>query len=125
MLVLSLALGACSTDPPKIEANVFPADYKNLIIKSIKTDLLMSVRDAAISDPTLRPLDNAERYVVCVHYNPRMSASGGYTGLTERIVYFYQGQITQFLKASPDQCSWATYKPFPELEKACAGAGCK
>ncbi len=126
MSVLSLVLGACSTDPPKIEANVFPADYKNLIIKSVKTDLLMGVRDAAISDPTLRSLDNSERYVVCVRYNPRTSDSGGnYTGLTEHIVYFYQGQITQFLKADPDQCSWAAYKPFPELEKTCAGAGCK
>ena len=126
MLVLSLVVSACSSDPVKIEANIFPAEYKNLIIKSIKDDRLMGIRDAAISDPTLRPLDNAERYVVCVRYNPRTSDSGGnYTGLTEGIVYFYQGQITQFLKASPDQCSWATYKPFPELEKTCAAAGCK
>jgi hypothetical protein len=121
-LLLAPVLTACLTDSPKIDDNVFPADYKNL--KSVKTDLLMSVRDAAISDPALRPLDNAERYVVCVRYNPRMSDSGGYAGLTERMVYFYQGHMTQFLKASPDQCSWATYKPFPGLEKMCAGAGC-
>ena len=124
-LVLTHLLSACSSDPPKIEANVFPAEYKQLIIASVQNDLVMSVRDAAISDPTLRSLDTSERYVVCVRYNPRRSDSEGYSGLTERIVYFYQGKITQFLKASPDQCSWATYKPFPELAKACAGAGCK
>jgi hypothetical protein len=115
LLPLIAVLSACSTDPPKIEANVFPADYKKLII----------AREASITDPTLRQIDTAERYAVCVRYNPRMSDSGGYTGLTERLVYFYQGHITQFLQAKPEQCSWAAYKPFPELEKACVAAGCE
>jgi hypothetical protein len=124
-LPLIVALSACSTDPPKIEANVFPTDYKKLIIESLKQDKLISARDASITDPTLRQIDTAERYAVCVRYNPRMSDSGGYAGLTERLVYFYQGHITQFLQAKPEQCSWAAYKPFPELEKACVGAGCE
>ncbi len=125
LLPLIVALSACSTDPPKIEANVFPADYKKLIIESLKQDKLIGAREASITDPTLRQIDTAERYAVCVRYNPRMSDSPGYTGLTERLVYFYQGHITQFLQAKPEQCSWAAYKPFPELEKACAGAGCE
>jgi hypothetical protein len=125
LLPLIVVLSACSTDPPKIEANVFPADYKKLIIESLKQDKLISARDASITDPTLRQIDTAERYAVCVRYNPRMSDSGGYAGLTERLVYFYQGHITQFLQAKPEQCSWAAYKPFPELEKACVGAGCE
>ncbi len=125
LLPLIVALSACSTDPPKIEANVFPADYKKLIIESLKQDKLIGAREASITDPTLRQIDTAERYAVCVRYNPRMSDSPGYTGVTERLVYFYQGHITQFLQAKPEQCSWAAYKPFPELEKACAGAGCE
>jgi hypothetical protein len=125
LLPLIAVLSACSTDPPKIEANVFPADYKKLIIESLKQDKLISAREASITDPTLRQIDTAERYAVCVRYNPRMSDSGGYTGLTERLVYFYQGHITQFLQAKPEQCSWAAYKPFPELEKACVAAGCE
>ncbi|MBV9239699.1 MAG: hypothetical protein JOZ94_28005 [Xanthobacteraceae bacterium] len=125
LLFLIVVLSACSTDPAKIEANVFPTDYKKLIIESLKKDKLIGAREASITDPTLRQIDNAERYAVCVRYNPRMSDSPGYTGLTERLVYFYQGHMTQFLQATPEQCSWAAYKPFPELEKACVGAGCE
>jgi hypothetical protein len=125
LLLLILVLSACSTDPAKIEANVFPAEYKKLIIESLKKDKLISAREASITDPTLRQIDISERYAVCVRYNPRMSDSPGYIGVTERIVYFYQGQITQFLQAKPEQCAWAAYKPFPELEKACVGGGCE
>ena len=124
LLLLIVALGACSTDPPTIEANVFPAEYKKLIVESLKKDKLISAREASITDPTLRQIDTSERYAVCVRYNPRMSDSPGYTGLTERLVYFYQGHITQFLQAKPEQCSWAAYKHFPELDMACVGAGC-
>jgi hypothetical protein len=125
LLILTPLLGACSTDPAKIEANVFPAEYKKLIIEILKKDKMISARDASITDPTLRQIDTAERYAVCVRYNPRMSDSPGYTGLTERLIYFYQGHVTQFLEAKQEQCAWAAYKPFPELEQACVGAGCE
>ena len=125
LLILTALLGACSSDPAKIEANVFPTEYKKLIIESLKKDRLIAAREASITDPTLRQIDISERYAVCVRYNPRMSDSPGYTGLTERLVYFYQGNITQFLQVKPEQCAWAAYKPFPELEKACFGAECK
>ncbi len=72
-LLLIVALGACSTDPPTIEANVFPAEYKKLIVESLKKDKLISAREASITDPTLRQIDTSERYAVCVRYNPRMS----------------------------------------------------
>jgi len=125
LLILTALLGACSSDPAKIEANVFPTEYKKLIIESLKKDRLIAAREASITDPTLRQIDISERYAVCVRYNPRMSDSPGYTGLTERLVYFYQGNITQFLQVKPEQCAWAAYKPFPELEKACFGAECR
>ena len=125
LLILTALLGACSSDPAKIEANFFPTEYKKLIIESLKKDRLIAAREASITDPTLRQIDISERYAVCVRYNPRMSDSPGYTGLTERLVYFYQGNITQFLQVKPEQCAWAAYKPFPELEKACFGVECK
>ena len=125
LLILTPLFSACSTDPAKIEANVFPTEYKKLIIEILKKDKMISARDASITDPTLRQVDTSERYAVCVRYNPRMSDSPGYTGLTERLVYFYQGNITQFLQVKPEQCAWAAYKPFPELEKACFGVECK
>jgi hypothetical protein len=125
LLILTALVGACSSDPAKVEANVFPTEYKKLIIESLKKDRLIAAREASITDPTLRQIDISERYAVCVRYNPRMSDSPGYTGLTERLVYFYQGNITQFLQVKPEQCAWAAYKPFPELEKACFGVECK
>jgi hypothetical protein len=125
LLILTALFSGCASDPAKIEANVFPAEYKKQIIESLKKDRLIGAREASITDPTLRQLDNSERYAVCVRYNPRMSDSPGYIGVTERLVYFYQGHMTQFLQAKPEQCSWAAYKPFPELEKACVAAGCE
>ena len=70
------------------------------------------LRDAAMSEPVLRPLDNIERYIACVRYTvPRTGQ------VSEHMVYFLGGQINQFVKATPEQCKWAAYKPFPELEK--------
>jgi hypothetical protein len=40
-------------------------------------------------------------------------------------VYFLGGQINQFVKTTPEQCKWAAYKPFPELEKICMGEKCQ
>jgi hypothetical protein len=125
LLILAPIFSACSSDPAKVEANVFPTEYKKLIVESLKKDRLIGAREASITDPTLRQIDNSERYAVCVRYNPRLSDSPGYIGVTERLAYFYQGHITQFLQAKPEQCSWAAYKPFPELEKACVIAGCE
>jgi hypothetical protein len=80
LLVLTPIFSACSSDPAKVEANVFPTEYKKLIIESLKKDRLIGAREASITDPTLRQIDNSERYAVCVRYNPRLSDSPGYIG---------------------------------------------
>jgi hypothetical protein len=112
--------GLFATDEPKINPNIFPKDYKKAVVAFVTSNEPnpTKIREAAISEPVLRPLENVERYVACVRYNP----SG--TGVTEHIVYFIGGQINQYVKASPGQCDWAAYKPFPEVEKICLVEKC-
>jgi hypothetical protein len=110
-----------ATNEPKVEPNLYPKDYKKKVIAFVTTSEQnpAALRDAAVSEPVLRPLDNIERYMSCVRYTPRNSEP------SEHLVYFIGGQINQFVKASPGQCSWANYAPFPELEKICMGDKCK
>lgn len=126
LIVAAFGLAACAGDPSKVEENVFPADYKKVILNIVTYNQSLdptNIREAGITDPVLRPIDNVQRYVVCVRFNPR-NEKREYSGITERIAYFYQGHITQFVQANSEQCSWAQYKPFPELEKICLGDKC-
>jgi hypothetical protein len=126
-ILAALALTACTSDPAKVDENLFPKDYKQAIWTLVKDNQMpdpTNIREAQISEPSLRPIDKGtDRYVVCVRFNPR-NEKHQYDGPTERLVYFYHGQVTQFLTANDNECSWATYKPFPELEKICLGDKC-
>jgi hypothetical protein len=109
-------------DEPKIDPNLWPKDYKKAVITFVTNNEgnPTGLRDAAMSEPVLRPLDNIERYMSCVRYTvPRTGQ------VTEHLVYFLGGQINQFVKTTPEQCKWAAYKPFPELEKICMGEKCQ
>ena len=58
------------------------------------------------------------RYAVCLRFNARNDLRV-YTGLKERIAYFYAGDLNQLHDANREQCAGTAYKPFPELEKIC------
>ena len=127
LILAALGLAACTSDPAKVEDNVFPTEYKKMVLTIVTNNQSpdpTNIREAAISEPVLRPVENTTRYVLCVRYNPR-NEKREYSGITERIVYFYQGHVTQFVPAGREQCSWAVYKPFPELEKICKGEKCE
>jgi hypothetical protein len=125
LLASSVILAACfQTDTP-IEENKFPANYKKDIVDTI-TKLLddpTNLRDTGLTDPALRPMAGATRYMSCVRFNPR-NANHEYTGVVERVGYFYGGSLTQLVKPAGDECRGAAYKPFPELEKICFGTKC-
>ena len=126
LIAIAFIFAACTSDPAKVDENIYPTDYKKAVwtlVKDNQTPDPTNIREAQISEPVLRPIDKVDRYVVCVRFNPR-NEKRQYDGPTERLVYFYRGQVTQFLVATRDQCSWATYKPFPELEKICLGEKC-
>jgi hypothetical protein len=129
-LLLAVAVGliGCSgsgSKQPEENPNVFPADYKKEILFTMSNTLEdpTNIRGAFISEPVLRQAGKDERYIVCVRSDSR-NASRQYTGVTDRIGYFYAGHLNQLVEATKEQCGNAAYKPFPELEKLCQAKKC-
>lgn len=125
---LLLALAGCSSfgrNEPAVEPNLFPTNYKKEIIDTIRPMLSdpTNVKDAGITDPTLRPAGKEERYAVCVRANAR-DPDRKYMGVQYRIAWFFGGNLNQLVDATPEQCGNAAYKPFPELEKLCQAKFC-
>lgn len=129
MIVLALlaAVAACaSKEEPKVDENAYPADYRKAILAFVQSSRSYdptNIREASIGEPTLKPVVNTTRYLACVRFNPR-DFDRRYMGLSEYVVYFYAGEITQFVKATGDVCAGTAYQPFPELEKICFAAKC-
>lgn len=125
---LAASLIACSSDKKQAEENpnVFPADYKNQILTTMTNTLddPTNIRSASITDPFIRSTGKVERYVVCVRADTR-NLNREYTGIQDRIAYFYGGHINQLVEATKEQCGNAAYKPFPELEKLCQAKKCE
>jgi hypothetical protein len=127
LLALGVSLLACSSDKKQAEENpnVFPSDYKNEILTTLTSSLddPTNIRSAYITDPFIRPAGKEERYVVCVRSDSR-NVARHYTGITDRIGYFYNGHLNQLVDATKEQCGNIAYKPFPELEKLCQAKKC-
>jgi hypothetical protein len=111
----ALALAGCSSfgigqsDPPPVEANVFPADYKAGLLTFLRTNPfnLVGAREAAVSPPELKPFGNESRYVACLQV-----AAPDWR--KEKMIVYYGGAINQFVDAT-ELCKSAAYQPFPEL----------
>jgi hypothetical protein len=120
VVILLLALGACAGVPGGAEgrATVYPASYKTELLAFLRTYLNdpSNIRDAFISEPSVRTVGGETRYVVCLRYEARRS-SGEYSPSRERMAVYYAGRFDRFLESAREQCSGATYQPFPELER--------
>lgn len=114
-----------SAEQAEENPNVFPSDYKNEILTTLTSSLddPTNIRSAYITDPFIRPAGKEERYVVCVRSDSR-NVARHYTGITDRIGYFYNGHLNQLVDATKEQCGNIAYKPFPELEKLCQAKKC-
>lgn len=109
-----------------VQANVMPTEYRKEVLDLIPklVEDPTNIRDAGISEPRLEQMPGGDaRYTICVHFNPR-NANHEYLGVVERVGYFFNGKLTQFVKAEPGQCKSVVYGPFPELEKICLGKSC-
>jgi hypothetical protein len=126
---LLLGIAACSglREPPKApDPNVAPANFKAKILTEMQARLSdpTEVRDTAVSEPTLRQTGTVQRYISCLRYNAK-DESGKYSGITERAVYFYDGEITQVIEDSnKDLCRGVSYQPFPEMGRMCREVVC-
>jgi hypothetical protein len=128
VLLLALALAACgktldelSKDQRRADwaaANVYPADYRAELIAYLRTYLNdpTGVREAAISEPVLRPIGVGDRYVVCVRFDAKRSG-GGYAGAKDHLVIYAGGKLDRYVETAGENCKDAAYAAFPELER--------
>lgn len=128
VVLLALALAACgktidelSKDQRKADwaaANVYPADYRGELIAYLRTYLNdpTGIHEAAISEPSLKPIGAGDRYVVCVRFNPKRDG-GGYAGAKDHLVIYAGGKLDRYLEAAGENCKDAAYAAFPELER--------
>jgi hypothetical protein len=128
VLLLALALAACgktldelSSEQRKASwsaANVYPAEYRTELVAYLRTYLNdpSGIREAAISEPALKPVGPGDRYVVCVRFNAKRGA-GGYAGTKDHLVIYAGGKLDRYLEAAGESCKDAAYAAFPELER--------
>jgi hypothetical protein len=124
-LVLSLTLAGCNSewlgarDRAAVANKTPPAPgYKSDIVALMRTYLNdpSGVRDAFISEPTLRSLENTERITVCLRYTARKDG-GQYAPSKDSLVMFREGRVDHIVDAARETCKDAAYEPFPELER--------
>lgn len=98
------------------EANIYPSAYRAETLAFLRTYLNDpgGVREAQISEPTLRDVDGMKRYALCVRYNARKS-TGKYEGAKDRLIVFLAGRLDTMIEAKDDTCADAKYQPFAEL----------
>ena len=123
LAVAGLGLAACAGhghkhgDSQRVDPNSFPTNYKADLIGLVRTSVgdPTNIRDAYISEPTLKISGTESRYIVCVRFNGKGS-DGRYIGIREKMVIYFAGSPNQYVDATPDKCSGPNYQPFPELE---------
>ena len=123
LIVLALLTASCASSGPFRDrsdeaGNVFPASYRADVLAFLRTYLNdpTNVREAAISEPVLRPLGADMRYVSCLRYNARDTV-GKYAGARDRLAVYYRGRFDRLIENAREQCREATYAPFQDLER--------
>ena len=116
--VLALAatmLAGCSgfgadKPAPAIDPNAFPANYRKDVANFLPVNLMdrAEFRGALIAAPALKPVGDAQRYVVCLQFN-------GYNQRKDKVAIYFGGELQQFIDPTPEQCAGAAYQPFTEL----------
>jgi hypothetical protein len=75
------------------------------------------VRDAFISEPALRTLEHADRYVLCLRYTARKPGGREYAASKDSLVVFRDGRLDRIVDNARETCKDAAYQPFGELER--------
>jgi hypothetical protein len=126
VILVAAPLGACGHHHPVVEGdstvNTYPANYKADILSAMHAylDDPTGIRDAAISDPTIKPVGNTTRYTACLKFNGKRNGGKDYAGSKEIAAVFQVGRFDRFIdtaKDTKDICAGVSYAPFPELEK--------
>jgi len=125
-LAFSLTLTGCNSDwlaarDRALNANTTPPgpNYKAEVVAFMRTYLNepTGVRDAFISEPVLRTLENVDRYTVCLRYTARKGYGEPYAPSKDSLVLFREGRLDRIIDAAREACKDAAYQPFRELEQ--------
>jgi len=117
--LIATALAGCSglggpkKDAAPTDPNAYPASYRTQIAAFLRQSLgsRADFRGALIAQPTLMPIGDSQRYMVCVQFH-------GNGQVKTKVAIYFAGMISQFLDATPEQCGTAAYTPFTELAAA-------
>ena len=125
-LAFSLALTGCNSEwigarDRAITANTTPPgpSYKAEVVAFMRTYLNdpTGVKDAFISEPALRTLENVDRYSLCLRYTARKGPGQPYATSKDSLVLFREGRLDRIIDAAREACKDAAYQPFRELEQ--------
>jgi hypothetical protein len=159
-LGLAAMLGGCAGSMPSLgipgmgggddadgDINVRPANYRADIVAAMHAYLNdpTGIRGAGISEPAIKPIGGAKRYIVCVRFNAKKGGGrrNEYAGSKEIAAIFVAGRFDRFNETAHEgakegreasreggreqanetenaprgPCADAVYAPFPELEK--------
>jgi hypothetical protein len=125
-LAFSIALTGCNSDwlgardrAKSAYATPPGPNYKADVVAFMHTYLNdpTGVRDAFISEPALRPLENVDRYSVCLRYTARKGYGQPYGPSKDSLVLFREGRLDRIMDAAKEACKDAAYQPFHELEQ--------
>jgi hypothetical protein len=123
MILLGPLLGACGHhqlgDDSDNGVNAFPTNYKSDILGAMHAYLNnpTGIRDAALSEPTLKTLGGTTRYTACLKFTAKKNGSNDYAGAKEIVAVFLAGRFDQFIENTKDICAGVTYEPYPGLQK--------
>lgn len=97
--------------------NVYPNNYKSDILAAMHAYLNnpTGIRDAAISEPTIKWSGTVNRYVACLRFTPKKNVSE-YGGTREIAAVFMGGRLDRFVDLPKAECTGVTYAAFPELQ---------
>jgi hypothetical protein len=119
LLSLIFTLGACGHDlvPDSDGINVYPTNYKSEILAAMHAYLNnpTGIRDAAISEPTIKSFGTVNRYVACLRFTPKKNVSE-YGAPREIAAVFLGGRLDRFVDLPKTECTGVTYATFPELQ---------
>jgi len=100
------------------DTHAYPENYRAEILAAMHAYLNdpSGIRDASISEPMLKEVGYATRYVVCLRFNGKRD-NGNYAGVKQIEAVFLAGRFQDFVDAPREPCLTATYAAFPELEQ--------
>jgi len=123
LIGLVLLLGACAhhhqEDPANDEVNTYPKNYKSDILGAMHAYLNdpTGIRDGAVGEPVLKPVNGTPHYVACLRFNAKKHGKD-YAGAKEMAALYIAGRFDHFIdtaKSVSELCAGTNYAPFPEL----------